>query len=46
MRYGILVGASVVGIMTPALVSAQKAPVNLGVLTCTFVKPAQDTVRK
>ena len=46
MRYGILVGASVVGTMTPALVSAQKAPVNLGVLTCTFVKPAQDTAQK
>jgi uncharacterized low-complexity protein len=46
MRYGILVGAFVLGIMTPAIVSAEKAPVNLGVLTCTFVKPAQDTAQK
>lgn len=46
MRYGILVGAFVLGITTPALVSAQKAPVNLGVLTCTFVKPAQDTAQQ
>ena len=45
MRYGILVCASVLG-LTPAIVSAEKAPVNLGVLTCTFVKPAQDTAQK
>jgi uncharacterized low-complexity protein len=46
MRYAILVGASVLGIMAPAIASAGKAPVNLGVLTCTFVKPAQDTAQK
>jgi uncharacterized low-complexity protein len=46
MRYGILVSASVLGIMTAAIASAEKASVNLGVLTCTFVKPAQDTAKK
>jgi Protein of unknown function (DUF992) len=46
MRYGILVGAFILGIITPTISSAEEARLNLGVLTCTFVKPAQDAAQK
>jgi uncharacterized protein DUF992 len=47
MEYGILVGAFIIGIITPTISSAEEARVNLGVLTCSiFVKPTQDAAQK
>ena len=46
MRSATLICASFVGLMTATAASAQKPRVNLGVLTCTLVKPAQDAAHK
>ena len=44
MRYIILICVSVVGLISTA--NAEKARVNLGVLTCTLIKPSQDATHK
>jgi Protein of unknown function (DUF992) len=46
MRYATLICASFIGLMTATAVSAEKPRVNLGVLTCTLIKPAQDAAQK
>jgi Protein of unknown function (DUF992) len=46
MRYAILICASLLGLMATAAVSAEKVPVNLGVLTCTLIKPMQEAAHK
>ena len=45
MRYGLMMSAAVLALMTPAKAFAQKPHANVGVLTCTFVKP-QDAAQK
>jgi Protein of unknown function (DUF992) len=44
MRYMVLTCVSVVGLISGAF--AEKAPASLGVLTCTLVKPGQDTAHR
>jgi hypothetical protein len=44
MRYMVLTCVSVVALVPAAY--AEKAPASLGVLTCTLVKPGQDTAHK
>src|SRR5262245_43304894 len=44
MRYMVLTCMSVVAFMSGR--DAEKAPASLGVLTCTLVKPGQDTAHK
>jgi len=44
MRYIVVTCVSVVALMSAAY--AEKAPASLGVLTCTLVKPGQDTAHK
>ena len=44
MRYMVLTCVSVVALMSAAY--AEKAPASLGVLTCTLIKPGQDTAHK
>src|SRR5262245_63849100 len=44
MRYMALMCVSVVALMPAAY--AEKTPASLGVLTCTLVKPGQDTAHK
>jgi hypothetical protein len=46
MRYATLICAFFLGLMTATAASAQKPRVNLGVLTCTLIKPAQDAAHK
>jgi len=42
MRYRSLIVASVIGLTTATVASAEQARTNLGVLTCTVVNPAKD----
>ena len=44
MRYIVVTCVSVVALMSAAY--AEKAPASLGILTCTLVKPGQDTAHK
>ena len=44
MRYIVMTCVSVVALMSAAY--AEKAPASLGILTCTLVKPGQDTAHK
>ena len=46
MRYAILICASLLGLIAAAAVSAEKVVVNLGVLTCTLIKPTQEAAHK
>jgi hypothetical protein len=46
MQYQSLIVASVLGLMTANGASAEQARTNLGVLTCTVVKPAKDEGHK
>jgi len=45
MRYATLIIASVLGIAAGAI-AAEQPHTNLGVLTCTLVKPAKDAAHK
>jgi hypothetical protein len=46
MRRLILTAASLLGLAVCTTASAEKPRANLGVLTCTFVKPTQDPAQK
>jgi Protein of unknown function (DUF992) len=46
MRYRSLIVASVIGLTTATVASAEQARTNLGVLTCTVVNPAKDEGQK
>ena len=46
MRYQSLIVASVIGLTTATVASAEQARTNLGVLTCTVVNPAKDEGQK
>jgi len=46
MRYRSLIVASVIGLSTATVASAEQARTNLGVLTCTVVNPAKDEGQK
>jgi hypothetical protein len=46
MRCGVMIGAVVLALVTPTIAFAEKTRANLGALTCTLVKPAQDAAQK
>ena len=46
MQYWSLIVASVIGLTTATVASAEQARTNLGVLTCTVVNPAKDEGQK
>jgi hypothetical protein len=45
MRH-VLIGASVLALTTATMLAAEKSQAQLGMLTCTLVKPAQDAANK